>query len=160
MKKGIKRFFKDMLFSVYEPYVIRKEKLKATRMWHEGVRMCEKMCKDLDGPRVYLFFDAKHMVWAPMTYEPNKKLRPSLRQLRWMGKMRGSEKISGVEDMKRYSYYYTPSRWGALGCREDNAVRQHKLELWLTYYMQSLSEPMRKCRDYRQRTGMKPLEVR
>lgn len=158
MKTGIKQFFKGMLFSIYEPYVIRKEKIKATRMWREGVKLCEKMWKELNGPRVYLFFDSKHMVWAPMTYDPNKKFKPSLRQLRWMGKMRGSERITSVEDMKRFSYYYTPSKWGAIGCKHDNKVRQKKLELWLTYYMQSLSEPMQKCRAYRQQREQAPLQ--
>ncbi|MBR0166147.1 MAG: hypothetical protein IJQ13_04635 [Prevotella sp.] len=151
MKQSVKNYFKDLLFKVYEPYAIRKEKMKATRMWHQGVRMCEKMCKELNGPRVYLFFDAKHNVWAPMTYEPNKKYKPSYKMLRVMGKMKGLVRIHGVDDMKKFSYYYTPSRWGALGCREDNRIRQEKLELWLNYYMQKLSEPMRKCQAYRQR---------
>lgn len=151
MKKEIKYYFKDLLFKVYEPYVIRKEKMKATRMWHDGVKQCVKMYKEIGSPRVYLFFDRKHMVWAPMTFEPNKKFRPSLRQLRWMGKMKGFEKIKNVDDMKRFSYYYTPSKWGALGCEEDNKVREEKLKLWMTYYMFHLSVPMQKCRQYRQR---------
>ena len=86
-----------------------------------------------------------------MTYEPNKQYKPALRQLRVMGKMHGSEKVKSVDDMKKYSYYYTPSKWGALGCDEDNKVRADKLRLWITYYLASLSVPMRKIRDYRQR---------
>lgn len=149
MKKSVKYAILDRLFSVYEPVIIRLEKLRAARMWRDGVRQCEKMYREIGSPRVYLLFDANHMVWAPMTYEPNKACKPSLRMLRLMGKMRASRSIKNVDDMKAASYYYTPSKWGALGCGEDNRVRTEKLKLWLTYYMQSLSEPMRKCRDYR-----------
>ena len=150
MKKSIKYLLLDRLFELYEPFAVRLEKLRAARMWREGVRQCEQMYRELHGPRVYLFFDANRMVWSPMTYEANKQHRPALRVLRYMGKMHGSEKVQGVADMKRFSYYYTPSKWGALGCREDNRVREYKLRQWITYYMKSLSEPMRKCRDYRQ----------
>lgn len=138
-------------FRIYEPVAVRLEKMKAARMWRDGVRQCEKMYKELGSPRVYLMFDANHMVWSPMTYEANKQYKPSLRMLRLMGKMRGSEKVRNVEDMKRFSYYYTPSKWGALGCEEDNRVRTDKLAKWIAYYMASLSEPMRKIRDYRLR---------
>lgn len=150
MKKSIKRKFTDAAFSIYLPVISRIEKFRAARMWREGVKQCVKMYKELDSPRVYLFFDAKHMVWAPMTYEPNKGMKPSLRMLRRMGKARGASKIQGPEDMKEFSYYYTPSRWGALGCDEDNRVRTEKLAKWIAYYMTHLSEPMRKCREYRQ----------
>lgn len=153
MKKSVRHFITDTAFRIYYPFILRIEKLRAARMWREGVRQCEKMYKDLGSPRVYLFFDAKHMVWAPMTYEPNKKMQPSLRQLRIMGKMHGSERVKDVGDMKKFSYYYTPSKWGALGCKEDNRVREEKLKKWITYYMASLSEPMRKCREYRQQAA-------
>lgn len=147
----IKQRITDTMFRIYEPVVLRLEKMKAARMWRDGVHQCEEMYKELGSPRVYLFFDANHMVWSPMTYEPNKQFKPSLRQLRVMGKMKGAGKVRNVEDMKRYSYYYTPSKWGAIGCDEDNRVRADKLRLWVAYYLASLSEPMRKCRDYRQR---------
>jgi len=150
MKKSIKRKFTDAAFSIYLPVISRIEKFRAARMWREGVRQCVKMYQELASPRVYLFFDAKHMVWAPMTYEPNKGMKPSLRMLRRMGKARGVSKIQGPEDMKEFSYYYTPSKWGALGCDEDNQVRTEKLSKWIAYYMTHLSEPMRKCREYRQ----------
>lgn len=151
MKKSFKDSFMGMVLAVYEPIIVRKEKAKAVRMWRKGVKETEKMYKELHGPRVYLFFDAHYMVWSPMTYEPNKQYKPSLKQLRIMGKMHGSEKVKNVSDMKLYSYYYTPSKWGALGCEEDNRLRVQKLAKWITYYMGSLSEPMRKIRDYRQR---------
>lgn len=150
MKQSIKQKLTEMGFRMYYPVMLRMEKYRAAKMWREGVRQCEKMYKELGSPRVYLFFDAKHMVWAPMTYEPNKKMQPSLRQLRIMGKMHGSERVKDVGDMKKFSYYYTPSKWGALGCKEDNRVRAEKLGKWITYYLNSLSEPMRKCREYRQ----------
>ena len=150
MKKSIKRKFTDAAFSIYEPVISRIEKFRAARMWREGVKQCIEMYKELASPRVYLFFDAKHMVWAPMTYEPNKGMKPSLRMLRRMGKARGVSKIQGPEDMKEFSYYYTPSKWGALGCDEDNRVRTEKLTKWIAYYMTHLSGPMRKCREYRQ----------
>lgn len=150
MKLKIKYFVLDNLFKVYYPLMLRKEKMKAASMWRDGVRLCKKMQKELVTPRVYLFFDANHMVWSPMTYEPNKKFKPSVRQLRIMGKMHGSEKIRNVEDMKRYSFYYTDSKWGAKGCHEENALRTEKLGLWITYYLGSLSDTMKKLRDYRQ----------
>lgn len=153
-KEKIKYFFLDLLFKVYEPIVFRKEKLKAARIWRDGVKQTLKMFKELNGPRVYLFYDAKHLVWSPMTYEPNKQYKPSLRQLRIMGKMHGSEKVKNVDDMKTHSFYYTPSKWGAVGCDEDNKVKANKLAKWVVYYLGSLSEPMRKCRDYRQQRGL------
>ena len=148
MKKSIKRSITNALFRIYLPVITRIEKFRATMMWRDGVKQCIAMYKDLASPRVYLFFDSKHMVWAPMTYEPNKKYKPSLRILRRMGKARGVSKIQNVEDMKEFSYYYTPSKWGALGCAEDNQVRTEKLSKWIAYYMTHLSEPMQKCREY------------
>ena len=148
MKKSIKRSITNALFRIYLPVITRIEKFRATMMWRDGVKQCIAMYKDLASPRVYLFFDSKHMVWAPMTYEPNKKYKPSLRILRRMGKARGVSKIQNVEDMKEFSYYYTPSKWGALGCAEDNRVRTEKLSKWIAYYMTHLSEPMQKCREY------------
>lgn len=149
MKKSIKQSFLRFLFACYEPVITRIEKFRATMMWRDGVKQCIKMYKELASPRVYLFYDQKHMVWAPMTYEPNKGMKPSLRILRRMGKARGVAKIQGVEGMKEYSFYYTPSKWGALGCAEDNRVRTEKLTKWIAYYMTHLSEPMRKCQEYR-----------
>lgn len=151
----LKDLITDCLFKVYYPYIIRKEKFVATRMWRNGVKQAENMSRDVTA-RVYLFYDAKHMVWSPMTYEPNRQLKPSFKVLRRMGKMHGMQKIKGVADMKRCSYYYTPSKWGAIGCDEDNRIRQEKLAQWINYYMARLSEPMRKCRQYRQRRDLLP----
>ena len=149
----MKTFITNLLYRIYLPFIIRKEKFVAARMWRQGVKQAMKMYADVGAPRIYLFFDAKHMVWAPMTYEENKKLAPSFKVLRRMGKLHGLNKISGPEDMKRVCYYYTPSKWGALGCKEDNQVRANKLKKWITYYLNSLSEPMRKCREYRRQAA-------
>lgn len=145
-----KQLIKDCIFLVYYPVILRVEKFRAARLWREGVRLCEKMYREIGSPRVYLLFDAKHMVWAPMTYEPNKLYKPSFRLLRRMGKIKGMQSIRNVEDLKHASYYYTPSKWGALGCKEDNQVRTEKLQQWMDYYMLRLSKPMRKVRDYQQ----------
>ena len=149
MKKSIKKSLMGLLFAVYEPVMTRIEKFRATMMWRNGVSQCVAMYKEIGSPRVYLFYDNKHQVWSPMTYEPNKKMKPSLRMFRRMGKAHGIAKIQNVEDMKRYSFYYTPSKWGALGCDEDNRVRTEKLTLWIAYYMTHISTAMRKCREYR-----------
>lgn len=150
MKKNIKYSVLNILFAIYEPVITRIEKFRATLMWREGVKQCIAMYKEIGSPRVYLFYDDNHKVWSPMTYEPNKAMKPSLRMLRRMGKARGIAKVKNVDDMKEFSFYYTPSKWGALGCDEDNRVRTEKLAKWIAYYMVRLSEPMRKCREYRQ----------
>ena len=158
MKNSIKYAVLDVLFKVYEPIAIRKEKMMAAKMWREGVKQCKRMKKEVGSPRVYLYFDVNHMIWAPATYESNKAYKPSIKILRRMGKWHGSEKIKNVEDAKEYSYYYTESTWGARGCDEENQLRTAKLAKWITYYMTFLSAPMKKCRDYRQRRGL-PLPV-
>lgn len=147
---NIKEKITNGLFRLYYPFIVRKEKLVALRMWRDGVRQCVKMYQEIGGPRVYLFFDRKHMVWSPMTYEPNKAFKPSIRIMQRMGKMHGANKINSVATAKQYCYYYTPSKWGALGCQEDNHLREEKAKLWTNYYMLVLSEPMRKVRDYLQ----------
>ena len=149
MKKTIKHSFLRILFAIYEPVITRIEKFRATMMWRDGVKQCVAMYKEIGSPRVYLFYDTKHMVWAPMTYEPNKLMKPSLRIFRRMGKARGVSKIKNVDDMKEYSFYYTPSKWGALGCDVDNQVRTEKLAKWVAYYMTRLSPAMRKCQEFR-----------
>lgn len=160
MAKKIKTFFTDSLYRLYYPFIIRKEKFAATKMWREGVKQCEKMYKEIGSPRVYLFFDRKHMVWAPMTYEPNKKYQPSFKVFRRLGKMHGTHNIRNVEDMKNASYYYTPSKWGALGCEEDNQVRTQKLKQWVFYYLTRLSEPLRKMNEYQRQHPYLPSPLK
>lgn len=144
----LKSLITHALYTLYRPYIIRKEKLVATRLWHDGVRQAEQLQRELVTPRVYLLYDAKHMVWAPMTYEENRLLKPSFKVLRRMGKMHGLHNIHSVADLKRVSYYYTPSRWGAKGCDFDNRIRTEKLAKWIYYYLHSLSVPMAKIRQY------------
>ncbi len=147
----VKEIATKCLFKIYYSYIVRKEKYVAALMWKKGVREAVKMYKEIGAPRVYLLYDRKHGVWAPMTYEPNKKYMPALRTFRRMGKIGGVSSIRSPKDMKEACFYYTPSKWGALGCDEDNRVRTEKLAKWMDYYLTRLSEPMRKVRDYQQR---------
>lgn len=149
MKKSIKKTVLRMLFAMYEPVITRVEKFKAAYMWRRGIRLCVAMYKEIGAPRVYLFYDTKHMVWAPMTYKANKKHKPSLQMFRRMGKARGVEKIRNEFDMMDYAFYYTSSKWGAKGCEDNQVLKSQKLALWIAYYMTHLSEPMRKCQEYR-----------
>lgn len=149
MKASIKSAILDRLFRVYYPICLRVEKMKAVRMWRDGVRQCKALQKEIGAPRTYLFFDSKHMVWSPMTYEPNKKDKPAMRVFRGMGKVSGKNIPHDVETMKQYSYYYTASKWGAKAVDEMPKVKEEKLRLWIDYYLASLSEPMKKCWEYR-----------
>ena len=155
----IKNAVSDCLYRVYLPFIIRKEKMKAATWWRDGVKQCEKMYKELGAPRVYLFFDTQHMVFAPMTYEPNKQLRPALKQLRTMGKLRGAAKVKNVEDAKEMSFYYTPSKWGAKGCREHNAIREEKLRKWMFFYLTRLSKPVMKMIAYQKKNPHLPSPI-
>lgn len=149
MKKNIKKTVLKAAFAIYEPVITRVEKFRAAYMWKRGVRLCKAMYEEIGAPRVYLFYDTKHMVWAPMTYKSNKKHKPSLQMFRRMGKARGVSKISNEKHMMDYAFYYTASKWGAKGCDDDNTLKKEKLSLWIAYYMTHLSEPMRKCREFR-----------
>lgn len=138
------------LFSfLYLPVILRVEKLRATILWRRGVRDCKRMARELNGPRVYLFYDSQHHVFSPMTRGDNRLGKPSIKRLRSMGKMHGANIPSTVEQCKQRSFYYTPSRWGARGCC-DNRLRAAKLALWVQYYLYNLSEPMMKCLSFRQ----------
>lgn len=150
MKQQVKTSILDTLFRLYYPLCLRMEKFRAAREWRDGVRQCKKMYKEIGSPRVYLFFDAKHMVWSPMTYEDNKKLKPAMRRLRMMGKVRGKNLPRNVEDMKEKSYYYTASKWGAKAVDDIPHLKAEKLKMWMDYYLYNLSVPMMKCRSYLQ----------
>lgn len=150
MKQQVKTTILDHLFRIYYPLCLRIEKARAVREWRDGVRQCKKMYKEIGSPRVYLFFDAKHMVWSPMTYEDNKKLKPAMRRLRMMGKVSGHNLPANVEQMKEMSYYYTASKWGAKAVDDIPHLKAEKLKLWIDYYLYHLSTPMKKCRSYLQ----------
>ncbi len=150
MKTEIKNAILDTLFRMYYPLCLRVERIKAVRLWRDGVRQCNRMYHDIGAPRVYLFFDAKHFVWAPMTFDDNKKMKPSLRRLRIMGKLRGENLPVSIEDMKEKSYYFTASKWGAKSVEDFPHLKERKLRLWVDYYTMRLSEPLMKCRSYLQ----------
>lgn len=150
MKKQVKTKILDRLFRLYYPLCLRIEKARAVHEWRDGVRQCIKMYKEIGSPRVYLFFDTKHMVWSPMTYEDNKKLKPAMRRLRMMGKVRGKNLPKNVDDMKEKSYYYTASKWGAKSVEDIPHLKAEKLKMWIDYYLCNLSTPMKKCRSYLQ----------
>lgn len=150
MDNKLKSKITHTLFRLYYPFCYHIEKFCAVRMYRSGVKQCVKMYKEIGSPRVYLFYDTKHSVWAPMTYEDNKKYKPSLKRMRAMGKVHGAGALNSVERMKERSFYYTPSKWGALGSDEDKALQKQKMQTWVDYYLLKLSEPMQKCRSYLQ----------
>ena len=89
-----------------------------------------------------------------MTYDPNRKCMLAYRKLVQMGKWKATRYFKNVEDIKAASYYYTPSKWGAIGCDADNKVRTTKLKNWQEYYMYRVSTPMFKLRLYKKRHGI------
>lgn len=147
----------NFIFRIYYPLCLRIEKFRAVRIYHEGVKLADKMYKEIGAPRVYLFFDSKHLVWSPMTYTDNKKLKPSLRRLLIMGKIKGRNIPADVEQMKAYSFYYTASKWGAKSVNDIPHLRAQKLQKWISYYLTSLSVPMQKCRQYQNQLKTKSL---
>lgn len=159
MDNQVKTKITHILFRLYYPLCYRIEKFRAVRMYRDGVRQCIKMYKEIGSPRVYLFYDTKHSVWAPMTYEDNKKFKPSLKRMRTMGKVSGAGTLNSVQRMKERSFYYTPSKWGALGSDEDKALQAEKMKTWVAYYLLKLSEPMQKCRDYLQEYRSNPHQL-
>lgn len=148
MKASLKFMANDILFRMYGPVMKRVEKAKAVKLWREGVNDCIKMYKEIGAPRVYLFWDDRSKVFAPMTWTDNKLMKPSLIRLRTMGKIRGTNIPDSVAAAKESSFYYTPSKWGALGCDEDNNLRTLKLKMWVDFYLFNLSEPMKKYLSY------------
>lgn len=149
MKQSIKSNLMRGLYHCYAPIVTRVEKLRAFLLWRDGVKQCWQMHKEVGNIRVYLFFDAKHFVWSPMTWRANKAFKPAYLQMRTMGKIRASRHIKTVRDAQESCFYYTHSKNGAKGCQQDNALRTEKLQLWMSYYLGSLSQPMMKLRKFR-----------
>lgn len=89
-----------------------------------------------------------------MTYDPNRKCMLAYRRLVQMGKWKATRYFKNVEDIKAASYYYTPSKWGAIGCDADNKVRTTKLKNWQEYYMYRVSTLMLKLRIYKKKHGI------
>ena len=148
MKQNIKKTARKIFLAIYRPIIVRKEKIIATRMWQQGVKNCIEEYKKIGGPRFYLWFDENSRQFFSIVLERRPKGDAiSMRELQSTGKIRAKRRME-VEDMKRECFYYTPSRWGAIGCDADNQLRIEKFNKWLAFYMSRLSEPMRKLNQF------------
>lgn len=154
MKQSYSNLLRKMLIVVYQPIVTRIELFRATRMWQKGVKATIDKYKECGAPRFYMLYDQSHKDWAIMTYDPNRKCMLAYRKLVQMGKWKGTRYFKNVEDIKAASYYYTPSKWGAIGCDADNKVRTTKLKNWQEYYMYRVSTLMFKLRIYKKEHGI------
>lgn len=149
MIMNIKKKLRAALLAVYKPYIVRKEKFIATRMWKQGVKECIEAYKETKGPRFYLWFDRNSFQFIPIVYECRRKGDAiAMKYLIRSRKVKVRKEMT-VEDMKRECFYYTPSKWGAIGCDSDNKLRLRKYAEWINYYMTELSEPMKKVRAFK-----------
>ena len=154
MKQSYSNLLRKMLIAIYQPIVTRIELFRATRMWQKGVKATIAKYKECGAPRFYLLYDQSHKDFAIMTYDPNRKNMLAYRKLVQMGKWKGTRYFKNVEDIKAASYYYTPSKWGAIGCDADNKVMAKKLKKWQEYYMYRVSTLMFKLRIYKKKHGI------
>jgi hypothetical protein len=154
MKQSYSNLLRKMLIAIYQPIVTRIELFRATRMWQKGVKATIDKYKECGAPRFYMLYDQSHKDWAIMTYDPNRKCMLAYRKLVQMGKWKATRYFKNVEDIKAASYYYTPSKWGAIGCDADNKVRTTKLKNWQEYYMYRVSTLMFKLRIYKKEHGI------
>lgn len=154
MKQSYSNLLRKMLIAIYQPIVTRIELFRATRMWQKGVKATIAKYKECEAPRFYMLYDQSHKDFAIMTYDPNRKNMLAYRRLVQMGKWKATRYFKNVEDIKASSYYYTPSKWGAIGCDADNKVRAKKLKQWQEYYMYRVSTPMFKLRIYKKKHGI------
>lgn len=154
MKQIYSNLLRKMLIAIYQPIVTRIELFRATRMWQKGVKATIDKYKECGAPRFYMLYDQSHKDWAIMTYDPNRKCMLAYRKLVQMGKWKATRYFKNVEDIKAASYYYTPSKWGAIGCDADNKVRTTKLKNWQEYYMYRVSTLMFKLRIYKKKHGI------
>lgn len=154
MKQIYSNLLRKMLIDIYQPIVTRIELFRATRMWQKGVKATIAKYKECGAPRFYMLYDQSHKDWAIMTYDPNRKKMLAYRRLVQMGKWKATRYFKNVEDLKAGSYYYTPSKWGAIGCDADNKVRAKKLKQWQEYYMYRVSTLMFKLRIYKKEHGI------
>ena len=151
MKQSYSNLLRKMLIAIYQPIVTRIELFRATRMWQKGVKATIAKYKECGAPRFYMLYDQSHKDFAIMTYDPNRKNLLAYRKLVQMGKWKATRYFKNVEDIKDASYYYTPSKWGAIGCDADNKVRTTKLKNWQEYYMYRVSTLMFKLRIYKKK---------
>ncbi len=154
MKQSYSNLLRKMLIAIYQPIVTRIELFRATRMWQKGVKATIAKYKECGAPRFYMLYDKSHKDFAIMTYDPNRKNMLAYRRLVQMGKWKATRYFKNVEDIKAASYYYTPSKWGAIGCDADNKVRTTKLKNWQEYYMYRVSTLMFKLRIYKKKHGI------
>lgn len=154
MKQSYSNLLRKMLIAIYQPIVTRIELFRATRMWQKGVKATIAKYKECGAPRFYMLYDQSHKDFAIMTYDPNRKNMLAYRKLVQMGKWKATRYFKNVEDIKAASYYYTPSKWGAIGCDADNKVRTTKLKNWQEYYMYRVSTLMFKLRIYKKKHGI------
>ena len=154
MKKVYQNHLRKMLIAIYQPVITRIELFRSTRMWQKGVKATLAKYQEGGAPRFYMLYDQSHKDWAIMTYDPNRKQLLSYRRLVQLGKWKATRYFRNVKDIKAASYYYTPSKWGAIGCDADNKVRAKKLKQWQEYYMYRVSVPMEKLRSYKKKYGI------
>ena len=154
MKKVYQNHLRKMLIAIYQPLITRIELFRSTRMWQKGVKATLAKYQEGGAPRFYMLYDQSHKDWAIMTYDPNRKDMLAYRRLVQLGKWKATRYFHNVEDIKAASYYYTPSKWGAIGCDADNKVRTKKLKQWQDYYMYRVSVPMEKLRSYKKKHGI------
>lgn len=154
MKKVYQNHLRKMLIAIYQPVITRIELFRSTRMWQKGVKATLAKYKKGGAPRFYMLYDQSHKDWAIMTYDPNRKGMLAYRRLVQLGKWKATRYFKNVKDIKAASYYYTPSKWGAIGCDADNKVRAKKLKQWQDYYMYRVSVPMEKLRSYKKKYGI------
>lgn len=154
MKQSYQNHLRKLAIAIYQPIITRIELLRSTRMWRKGVKATLERYREGGAPRFYMLYDQSHEDWAIMTFDPNRKEMLAYRRLVQLGKWKASRYFKNVEDIKAASFYYTPSKWGAVGCDEDNRVRAQKLRQWQQYYMWRVSEPMEKLRSYKKRYGI------
>ena len=154
MKKVYQNHLRKMLIAIYQPLITRIELFRSTRMWQKGVKATLAKYQEGGAPRFYMLYDQSHKDWAIMTYDPNRKDMLAYRRLVQLGKWKATRYFHNVEDIKAASYYYTPSKWGAIGCDDDNKVRTKKLKQWQDYYMYRVSVQMEKLRSYKKKHGI------
>lgn len=154
MKKVYQNHLRKMLIAIYQPVITRIELFRSTRMWQKGVKATLAKYKEGCAPRFYMLYDQSHKDWAIMTYDPNRKGMLAYRRLVQLGKWKATRYFKNVKDIKAASFYYTPSKWGAIGCDADNKVRAKKLKQWQDYYMYRVSVPMEKLRSYKKKYGI------
>lgn len=154
MKKVYQNHLRKMLIAIYQPVITRIELIRSTRMWQKGVKATLAKYQEGGAPRFYMLYDQSHKDWAIMTYNPNRKQLLAYRRLVQLGKWKATRYFHNVEDIKAASYYYTPSKWGAIGCDADNKVRAKKLKQWQEYYMYRVSVLMEKLRSYKKKHGI------